>query len=423
MRKNRKFENGEESFSIDDIISKNTEFFNVLKSSGRARPLHDFPVLQTYIESAGSHPFCKNFSEISINHIDFMKEISTIVQETLFTRETINEKTFESFTEYGFFKLSKGYFVEVTIGYMSIDTFSDNIQDVLRKLSHKDNYALISSINLLCPPPTSSLINKDLEQKVIDLVKKHHIAKNTTTPCIGMICSEDGNFYIRDFYIKKDYTLKHADLHYGKNFVEFHEKLIERFRDDSKGLVLFHGSPGTGKTFYIRSLIKDLISAGKFVIYLPPNMVDYMVDPNMMTFLSSTVIEKAEEGKSCVLLLEDAEPLLISRSETSRSNGITNLLNVTDGLLNDMLSIQVIATFNTDLSNIDKALLRPERLIARKEFKKLKKEDANILANALEIEPKFNSDTTLAEIYSQMKNNDILVHEYDNEDKKIGFKR
>jgi SpoVK/Ycf46/Vps4 family AAA+-type ATPase len=233
---------------------------------------------------------------------------------------------------------------------------------------------------------------------------------------------EDGEFYIKDFYIKKDYTIKDGDLHYGEGFMDFHDKLLDRFRSDSKGLVLFHGTPGTGKTFYIRSLIKDLLQMGRYIIYLPPGMVDSMVDPGMLNFLSSAVMEKAEEGKSCILLLEDAEPLLASRKTENRSAGITNLLNVTDGLLNDMLSIQVIATFNTELSNIDEALLRPERLIARKEFKKLKKEDAILLAKSLGVDRNVEDDMTLAEIYSQSKSNEVLVHEYNNKRRSIGFK-
>ena len=162
---------------------------------------------------------------------------------------------------------------------------------------------------------------------------------------------------------------------------------------------------------------------GKFVVYLPPSLVEMMTDPGMMNFLSSTLMSKASEGKSCVLLLEDAESLLISRKMENRSAGITNLLNITDGLLNDMLNIQVIATFNTDLKNIDEALLRPERLLARKEFKKLKKEDAQILAAKIGADTVITKDSTLAEIYSKSKDNEILTHDYVDDSGRIGFMR
>jgi hypothetical protein len=87
-----------------------------------------------------------------------------------------------------------------------------------------------------------------------------------------------------------------------------------------------------------------------------------------------------------------------------------------------MLSIQVIATFNTDLKNIDDALLRPERLIARKEFKKLNVEDANNLAKAINLDKTFTEETSLAQIYSQHKAREILVHEYQEQTiRRIGF--
>ena len=47
------------------------------------------------------------------------------------------------------------------------------------------------------------------------------------------------------------------------------------------------------------------------------------------------------------------------------------LLNLTDGMLGESLGIQVICTFNTDVRNIDKALMRKGRLIASYEFQEL----------------------------------------------------
>jgi hypothetical protein len=409
---------------IEDFIARQDgEILSVLRSAGRSRQVNDFPVLEFYSNlSNGEYPFIKSYSEVPLNHVEFLKDFELLIKETLYTREVFEEHTFDVQIEAGYYSLGKGYIAEISVGYHTLDSYATDIQTLLKKLSKRENTALVANVTLYCPSSSSTLKDIELETQLFELVKKHKLPKNTTTPCIGMICMEDGEFYIKDFYIKKDYTIKDGDLHYGEGFMDFHDKLLDRFRSDSKGLVLFHGTPGTGKTFYIRSLIKDLLQMGRYIIYLPPGMVDSMVDPGMLNFLSSAVMEKAEEGKSCILLLEDAEPLLASRKTENRSAGITNLLNVTDGLLNDMLSIQVIATFNTELSNIDEALLRPERLIARKEFKKLKKEDAILLAKSLGVDRNVEDDMTLAEIYSQSKSNEVLVHEYNNKRRSIGFK-
>jgi urease gamma subunit len=369
------------------------------------------------VEEVGTSPRILEMDNVQMSYKALVDELKD--DEVVFCCEAINEKTFEVRPEKVVYRLSKGYFLIVDVCFYSLDEYSPAIREALKELSSSEHSTPVATMTLLHPYQSSVLENPAVVGRVIEIARKLKLPKNNTTPKIGMICMEDGDYYVKDFYIKKDYTIVEPDLHYGKGFIEFHEKLIERFKVDTKGLVLFHGDPGTGKTFYIRSLIGELVRMGRAVIYLPPNMVDHMVNPEMMSFISSTVLEQAENGKTCVLLLEDAEPLLVSRKVDGRSNGITNLLNVTDGLLNDMLSIQVIATFNTDLGNIDEALLRPERLIARKEFKKLAVEDAKTLGDKLGVE--ISKSSTLAEIYSKNHANEILVHEYESDRKKMGF--
>lgn len=404
-------------------LGSRKEILNILRSSGKSRSTSDFPILEIYLSETGKYPFVKNYGDLSLNHVELINDLKEKGVEEIYVKEAANDNNGEIslVAESAFYRLQKGYYLEIAVGYFDANSYSSEMQRRLKRLSNRENLVLIASLVLLCPGESSPLYSAEVESNVHELVKKHFLKRSTENAYIGMICKEN-NFYIRDFYITKDYTIKQADLHYGEGFDAFHTQLLERFKNDPKGLVLFHGDPGTGKTYYIRNLIKDLIKLGKHVIYFPPNMVSHLVSPEIMTFLSSTVMEKAEEGKSCVLLLEDAEPLLVSRGADGRSDGITNLLNITDGLLNDMLSIQVIATFNTDLKNIDSALLRPERLIARKEFKRLNAEDANKLAKAINLDKTFSENTSLAEIYSQQKAKEILVHVYEEHGtRKIGF--
>lgn len=396
------------------------DVMNVLRSSGKSRSVDDFPVLEYCLADCGSYPRVRDYSSITLNPQSFLEEIESIGASIVFSSEDVLE-SYQKKIENAFYRIKKGYFIAIETLFEENSRFDSETRKKLMSLG-KENLVLTGRVAFYMPHKSSPLYSEDLEESLENIVKFHQIKKNPNAPCIGMICKEQ-NFYIKDFYITKEYNLINPDLHYGTGFEEFHAKLLERFNSDSKGLVLLHGEPGTGKTYYIRTLIRDLISLGKQVIYFPPNMVGHLVSPEIMTFLSNTVIDLAEEGKSCVLLLEDAEPLLVSRNNEGRSDGITNLLNITDGLLNDMLSIQVIATFNTEMKNIDSALLRPERLIARKEFKKLKKEDAQKLLTSLEVDTSCDKEMTLAEIYSERKQRDILVHEYrPDEERKIGFR-
>ena len=88
------------------------------------------------------------------------------------------------------------------------------------------------------------------------------------------------------------------------------------------------------------------------------------------------------------------------------------LLNITDGVIADVLGIKLICTFNTSLAKIDKALLRKGRLSLKYEFKKLTKDKvANILGHSVD------KDMSLAEIYNIEEENDFSKKIQ----KKIGF--
>ncbi|MBK6285475.1 MAG: hypothetical protein IPF54_24935 [Draconibacterium sp.] len=76
-------------------------------------------------------------------------------------------------------------------------------------------------------------------------------------------------------------------------------------------------------------------------------------------------------------------------------------MNISDGLLSDCLNIQIICSFNTDITKVDSALLRKGRLIAKYEFKELEPEKANSLSMKLGFDATFNKPASLTAIYNQ----------------------
>jgi hypothetical protein len=280
-----------------------------------------------------------------------------------------------------------------------IDTGGDN---------NEKNHLTITDLIVLHSPKWTDEYDKDEIKRVASLFST--ISRNNEKdPKIGIISSSHGDYYVKDFSLKgKIPEMVEVDLHYGDGFSEFHTSLIERLRGNTKGLVLFHGDPGTGKTHYIRYLLSELTKIDKTVIYFSPGMAQQITSPDMMNFLSTWI---AEKEKDCIILIEDAEPLLQTRTSGNRTEGITNLLNMTDGILNDMLGVTVIATFNIEIDKIDSALLRPERLIARKWFTKINKETGEKLLSALKMEDReITWPATVAEVYSKKKENEILIH-------------
>jgi len=279
------------------------------------------------------------------------------------------------------------------------------------KVGHMLDGLQVSAFQFFCPPDGSQLKAPYFEQDINELMDSMSMKKRPGKPKINLIEVRNQSFTLVERLVHDNFTIRDLDINYGHSFEQFHKDLMSRFNSSSKGLVLFHGQPGTGKTYYIRHLLRQIALARKSVIYIPPNMVDHLTDPAFMTFLTTSVQNLSRNGQSCVLLIEDAEPLLAKRVEGVRIQGVTNLLNMTDGLLNDMLNLQIICTFNVDLRKLDSALLRPGRLLARKEFKPLSVLDANILAQRLGIQHNFAEPASLGEIYALLHDKNTLVHD------------
>lgn len=222
---------------------------------------------------------------------------------------------------------------------------------------------------------------------------------------LNIVGSDRDGYRLREKNIySKDSKYTDLDLHYGEGFEEKYNILIDRLIETKKGLVLFHGEPGTGKTQTLRNIILKL-SDHKKIIYVPSNMVESILDPSFMTFLSEVASEIEEEHKNILMIIEDAENLIVKRVGIDSAR-VSNILNSADGLLNDYLNLQLIITFNADMNDIDEAILREERLIADFKFTTIPKDRQIKLMEKLGIKNyDMNYDyNTLAEIYSLDKN-------------------
>jgi len=176
-------------------------------------------------------------------------------------------------------------------------------------------------------------------------------------------------------------------LYYNDDFKAIDAIIKERLsKEKDKGIVLLHGLPGTGKTTYLRYLIGSL---KKKVMFVSPTVASNLMNPEFMDLLL--------DNPNTILVIEDAENIIMDRRYSSQSS-VSNLLNISDGLLSDCLNVQIICTFNSDIALIDNALLRKGRLIAKYEFGKLSTEKANALSNHLNLNKTFYQPMTIAEI-------------------------
>lgn len=233
--------------------------------------------------------------------------------------------------------------------------------------------------------------------KYLEIIKKEEEGNKTN---INILKEENQSLklvpIIKEFNFEKD--------NYNDDFENTHNEIVECLKKD-KGIILLHGEPGTGKTSYIKCLPTF---AEKTFIFIPPSFGEILVSPSFLSFMMNQ--------KNSVLIIEDAESILKTR-KGGQNHAVSNILNLTDGILAEMLGIQVICSLNCNINQIDEAILRPGRLLKEYSFGKLNLEKSNMLLKKYHKDKDYVTSTelTLAQIYN--------YESYIPKNNKIGFTR
>jgi hypothetical protein len=143
-------------------------------------------------------------------------------------------------------------------------------------------------------------------------------------------------------------------------------------------LLLWHGKPGTGKTWALRALGWEWRSWCDF---------HYVTDPETFFGSSPTYMldvllnnesdgEEGEEGRWRLLILEDTGELLAADAKERTGQGLSRLLNVVDGLIGQGLRVLVLVTTNEELRSLHPAVSRPGRCASQLEFAMFTGEEA-----------------------------------------------
>lgn len=243
------------------------------------------------------------------------------------------------------------------------DTYRYTASSVDKTLAPKIKEQLDSYFEVV--PPTGSL-------KMLNLIRgEYHLVD------IGKINHK---------FEKKNYS---SDVH-----VQY-DHILEELGDKNPcgRFVLLAGEPGTGKSYFIRGLLSEM--SGWFV-FIPASLVGSLSGPEIVSTLLRT---EDRNDRPIVLIIEDADSSLVQRDDINL-NKVSDLLNLSDGLLGELSDIRIFATTNAKKIDIDKALLRPGRLCTHVHFNKLTKEKASGIYKRLTKKSyKGEGNITLAELY------------------------
>lgn len=192
------------------------------------------------------------------------------------------------------------------------------------------------------------------------------------------------------------------EVHYGKGSASWHQDFVEKLRAKDRGLSLFEGTPGTGKTFYIRHLMGVLKESHRFY-FIQAAGLGILSRAEFIGFWAEQ--RRLFDDSQFVVILEDSDAALMTRGSDNREL-VGAILNLTDGLLADFLRLHMICTINCTVNDIDPALLRPGRLLCHRLFGRLNYAEALRLAESLGRKLPMAGDYSLAEIFADNEKQD-----------------
>jgi hypothetical protein len=282
---------------------------------------------------------------------------------------------------------------------------SDEKDENLKKIDENN-----SKINITIHYPSYKFISKEFmdEFKFLEKFKIECSERNFVSV---LMKNQYGEYDFEPLDIKVPKI--DLELNYGQKFKPVYDKIIHKLKANNKGLYMFHGDPGTGKSSFVKYLTSVI---NKEFIFIPTSFIEkFISDPDIFSILV--------KRKKCVIILEDAEKILISR-ERQDNEYISTILNLSDGILSDMIQASIIITYNCDETKIDKALRRKGRTMADYKFDKLSIEDSKKLANSLKFKDSqiesIKEPMSLSEIYNINDDNKFYKEE-EKSDRIVGF--
>lgn len=204
--------------------------------------------------------------------------------------------------------------------------------------------------------------------------------------------------------------------------------LIQEFKPSRHNgqLMLWHGEPGTGKTWAIRALAWAWKSWCRFEYVIDPDQLLERGDYLMEVLLKRTHHESPEISmefrdpsqpeKWRLLILEDSGELMSIDAKKSLGQGLSRLLNISDGILGQGTRTMILITTNEELGKLNCAITRPGRCFSEIGFARLSADEANTWLHDAGSQSRVDGACSLSELYAIANG-----ASHDPSSRKIGF--
>jgi hypothetical protein len=175
-------------------------------------------------------------------------------------------------------------------------------------------------------------------------------------------------------------------------------RLIDARAPEGGSLLLWHGAPGTGKTHAIRALARAWRSWCTVHCITDPEQL--MLDPEYLLRVVTARVREDEPTDWRLVVLEDAGELMAASARAEIGQGLSRVLNVTDGLLGQDVKTLLLVTTNEPIGRMHPAVRRPGRCWASVEFTGFDAEEGAAWLALRDVHREPGRSATLAELYA-----------------------